>query len=62
MYDPKNAQIQKGISECEVELAKIADSKRRVARLSDDFGIHLTLFCTFHESNTFDLLQIVYYV
>lgn len=39
VYDPKNTQILKGISECEIELAKIASQKRRVAQLSDDFGM-----------------------
>jgi hypothetical protein len=31
----------KGIGECEIELAKLANTKRRIAQMSDDFGMFL---------------------
>lgn len=52
VYDPKNTQILKGISECEVELAKIASQKRRVAQLSDDFDCVLCLKLLFEPVTT----------
>lgn len=52
VYDPKNAQISKGILECETELSKIADQKRRVAQMSDDFDCVLCMKLLFEPVTT----------
>jgi hypothetical protein len=50
VYDPKHAQMLKGIGECEIELAKLANTKRRIAQMSDDFGMW-TVILAFHSQS-----------
>lgn len=52
VYDPKNVQVLKGIGECEIELAKLANSKRRIAQLSDDFDCVLCMKLLFAPVTT----------
>eukprot|EP00026_Physarum_polycephalum_P007720 Phypoly_transcript_07785.p1 GENE.Phypoly_transcript_07785~~Phypoly_transcript_07785.p1 ORF type:complete len:432 (+),score=23.90 Phypoly_transcript_07785:112-1407(+) len=52
VFDPKNAQMLKGIGECEIELAKIANTKRRIAQMSDDFDCVLCMKLLFAPVTT----------
>lgn len=52
VYDPKNAQTLKGIGECEMELAKVANTKRRIAQMSDDFDCVLCMKLLFAPVTT----------